>query len=383
MIKQINANGFKSFKDLEISFKPLTVLCGTNGSGKSSVLQLLLMLKAYTLEAESNGLVKLKNDEFDLGRQKDVVYRWSSNSTIQIKLITDMGTYELSSGEDEASSENDFVAFQSVGNAVMNKSLVVFFEKRVRYLSSDRLPPQSMHKYSAYSVKMNNIGRHGENAVSLLYAHGQDEIPMELCHDGTTDNRTLKGQVNAWLADVSSGVSVRTTPAGELLRLDVDYGAVKPAQGFRPENVGFGISYVLPVLVMILTAKKGDCLLIENPGAQLHPQGQAQMGRLLAKAAAYGIQIIAETHSDHVVNGIRVGCKKRADAHHDEFITEDEVLYYDGVLINFFDRINVSGDLLAEQYTEVTPIRIEASGELECYPNNFLDEWPRQIGELA
>lgn len=383
MIKQVSVKGFKSFKDLKISFKPLTVLCGTNGSGKSSVLQLLLMLKEYALEAEASGLIKLKNEEFDLGKRMDVVYRWSPEPTIQVGLDTSMGAYGVISSEGPDSSGNDFVVFRSTDDGFRSGPLVEFFEKRVRYLSSDRLPPQSMHRHSAYSVKMNNIGRHGENAVSLLYAHGQDEIPLELCHDGTTDNRTLKGQVNAWLADVSNGVSVRTTPAGELLRLDVDYGAVKPAQGFRPENVGFGISYVLPVLVMILTAKKGDCLLIENPGAQLHPQGQAQMGRLLTKAAAYGIQLIIETHSDHVVNGIRVGCKKRADDHLEECVKDGEVSYYDGVLINFFERIETIGDVLPEQYTLVKPIRVETSGELECYPDHFLDEWPRQMGEMA
>lgn len=383
MIKQVAVKGFKSFKDLKISFKPLTVLCGTNGSGKSSVLQLLLLLKAYALEAGPSGLVRLKNDEFDLGKRMDAVYRWSSKPTIQIGLDTSMGVYSVASSEGLDSSENDFVMFQLDGAGFRDVSLVEFFEKRVRYLSSDRLPPMSMHKNSAYSVMMNNVGRHGENAVSLLYALGQDEIPVELCHDGTTDNRTLKGQVNAWLADVSNGVSVRTTPAGELLRLEVDYGAVKPARGFRPENVGFGISYVLPVLVMILSAKKGDCLLIENPGAQLHPQGQAQIGRLLSKAAAYGIQIIIETHSDHVVNGIRVGCKKRADEYLEECVADGDAAYYNGAIINFFERVADVSDELSEQYSCVTPIRIESNGELECYPEGFLDEWPNQMGALA
>ncbi len=386
MINQIHVKGFKSFKDLPIPFKPLTVLCGTNGSGKSSVMQLLLLLKAYALEADRSGNVVLKNEEFNLGRMSDIVYRWSSKREIDISFNTSMGKYDIVSLD--GSSEDDFVTFQVKEGDFASDSLVEFFENNVHYLSSDRLAPQSMHNNSAYAVRTRDIGRHGENAVAIFYAHGQDEIPRELCHEGTENKRSLGEQVNAWLADVSHGVAVQTMPVGEFLKLEVDYGSAKVFnKGFRPENVGFGISYVLPVLVMILSAKKGDCLLIENPGAQLHPQGQAQIGRLLAKAAAYGIQIVIETHSDHVVNGIRVGCKKRADEHREECNEDGGVLYYNGAIIHFFERVydRTEGvdDALQEQYTNITPIRIEARGEFERYPDYFLDEWPRQLAEMA
>jgi len=73
----------------------------------------------------------------------------------------------------------------------------------------------------------------------------------------------------------------------------------------RPIHVGFGLTQVFPILVAVLSAPPGDILLIENPEVHLHPAGQALMGQFLADVARAGVQVILETHSDHVLNGIR------------------------------------------------------------------------------
>ena len=74
-------------------------------------------------------------------------------------------------------------------------------------------------------------------------------------------------------------------------------------------NTGFGISYVLGLVVTILSAKPGSLILIENPEAHIHPSGQAALMRLISLAAANGVQIILETHSDHIINGALVNWK--------------------------------------------------------------------------
>ena len=56
----------------------------------------------------------------------------------------------------------------------------------------------------------------------------------------------------------------------------------------------------------LLSAKRGTLVLLENPEAHLHPQGQVRIGELIARTAASGVQILVETHSDHVLNGIRL-----------------------------------------------------------------------------
>ena len=79
----------------------------------------------------------------------------------------------------------------------------------------------------------------------------------------------------------------------------------------RPIHTGFGLTQVLPIMVAALSANKDDLLLIENPEVHLHPAGQAAIGEFLAEVASAGVQVVIETHSDHVLNGIRRAVKNR------------------------------------------------------------------------
>lgn len=78
------------------------------------------------------------------------------------------------------------------------------------------------------------------------------------------------------------------------------------SNAYRSTNVGFGLTYSLPIFVAVLSSRPGSLILLENPEAHLHPKGQSRLGEFLAIAASQGIQIVAETHSDHVLNGVRV-----------------------------------------------------------------------------
>ena len=143
---------------------------------------------------------------------------------------------------------------------------------------------------------------------------------------------------------------------------------------FKPQNVGLGISYVLPVLVTILTAMPGAIIIIENPEAHIHPHGQAKLGELIARAAAYGVQVFVETHSDHVINGVRVAVR-------------DGILKPEDVNIAFFERKeqlkeNPVDDSDMEIFSEVRNIQVDANGSLSEYPEDFMDEWNNQLMEL-
>ena len=143
----------------------------------------------------------------------------------------------------------------------------------------------------------------------------------------------------------------------------------EPKDGYtnemKPVNTGFGISYVLPVVVAILKARKGDIVVIENPESHLHPKGQSVLGRMVALAAQDGVQFIVETHSDHVINGVRVAVKNGN-------------LSPSKVKIFYFDRVLEK----REQYSEVEEIRLDKNGELSNYPKGFLDEWSEQLMQL-
>jgi len=110
-------------------------------------------------------------------------------------------------------------------------------------------------------------------------------------------------------------------------------------------------------------APADSLFIVENPEAHLHPAGQSRLGRLLARMAGAGVQVIVETHSDHVINGIRLAA------------AEDRVLAADAVLIHFFDE-GASGGL-------PTAIELTEQGTLSSWPKGFFDQVEEDLGRLA
>src|SRR5262249_12397465 len=133
----------------------------------------------------------------------------------------------------------------------------------------------------------------------------------------------LKAQTEQWLSSVTRRLQIDTeTFAG------IGVTAIKFRTGedwVKPTNMGFGITYGLPVILAGLTAGTGGVLVVENPEAHLHPAGQSQMGIFLATMASAGVQIVVETHSDHILNGLR-----RA-------IGERRVLAASDAIVHYFD----------------------------------------------
>ena len=205
------------------------------------------------------------------------------------------------------------------------------------------------------------------------------EDPLIFEHDDGSHRMytTLSEQVDAWLNVVSPGarlnVSRRIVGDEEWYLETVGFGERNHAKVFRPQNVGFGISYVLPVLVAILTARPTDIVIIENPEAHLHPKGQSGLGKLLARAASYGVQLFVETHSDHVINGVRVAVKQG-------------ILSPNDVNVAFFDRhyhkVRYSDGIRGEYYADICNIKIDRNGMLSNYPKGFMDEWNNQYYQL-
>lgn len=192
-------------------------------------------------------------------------------------------------------------------------------------------------------------------------------------HEGSKETFLLE-QIQLWLNIISPGakVSFEKIAIGDLTRYHqfVTYGDKK----FKPENVGFGVSDILPVLTAVLTSRPGDVLIIGNPEAHLHPKGQAKIGELLARAAAFGVQLFVETHSDHVINGIRVA-------------VAEKIIKSEDVNIAFFERkehcdLLDDGAVKNETYAEVRNIKVDDQGSLSEYPADFMDEWNNQLMEL-
>ena len=162
------------------------------------------------------------------------------------------------------------------------------------------------------------------------------------------------------------GIEIRTDDVLELrvskmtLRqpaLDTDF--------LSPYNFGFGISYVLPIIVTGLIAERGSMILVENPEAHLHPKGQSHIGYFLAVMAGSGIQVIVETHSEHVLNGIRIAALKNKVAP-------------DDISINFFS-LKKEGKNTRHM---VEKINLDERMNLENWPEGFLDQEEEDLRTL-
>jgi predicted ATPase len=134
---------------------------------------------------------------------------------------------------------------------------------------------------------------------------------------------------------------------------------VVPTNEFSAENVGFGISYVLPLIVVILSAKPSSLILIENPEAHLHPKAQSKLIELMALAAQNGVQILVETHSDHIINGTLVAVKKY-ETH--------QGIAHNKVKIYYFHRSD------NHHTTEVTNLPVLEGGQIKNPPTGFFDQ---------
>lgn len=370
MLKRLNIKNFKALKEADLTLGKLNLLAGINGMGKSSLVQALLLLKQSGHRLRSGDLYLNDNEFVSLGKGRDVFYQYSDDKYIVIAIENEDGISR--NWHFEYHTDKEILYSVSVLKEDFNDMDTHFnvFSDNFQYLNAERIGPrQSYGSSSNYIENRKQIGSKGEYAVHYLNVFGTSEkVQSDLLNHPKARSRSLIHEVDAWLGEISPGTKLNTTavPGTEMVLLDVQFETkIEFTNRYRPVNVGFGISYVLPVILALLMAKKDRLIIIENPEAHLHPRGQAEMGRLMALAAHSGAQIIAETHSDHILNGVRVAVKNG------DIPKDDACIFY-------FDRKTTD----FEQYSFVTPIKIDSKGELSDYPPNFLDEWNNQLFKL-
>jgi predicted ATPase len=367
MITSVRLRNFKCFRQQLLEFSPLTLLSGLNGMGKSSVLQALLLLRqSFHQGTLPDTGVTLNGELLRLGTAQDVLYQDALEDELEIGVRWGPETEAAFVLGYDREADVLQMASKTVQGPVYNTSL---FSDRFHYLQAERLGPRVASPVSDYMVRhRRQIGSAGEYAAHYLAVFGDDKIPIpELAHP-QTESLLLRHQVEAWLGEISPGVRLNITPHPKMDSVNLEYsfvdGSVRTG-AFRSTGVGFGITYTLPVVLAVLSANTGALVLLENPEAHLHPKGQAQIGRLLAKAAAAGVQVAAETHSDHVLNGIRV-------AVHEDLIPADKIS------IHFFTR---SGDADGMCANIISP-RMYPDGRIDKWPEGFFDEWDRSLEAL-
>ena len=364
MISLLRLTNFKIFQEQSLEFKSLTVLSGINSSGKSSVLQSLLLLRqSYQQGLLENTGLALNGDWVCIGTAKDALCEAAKEESIRFEIGWENGIKGIWRFHYDT-KEADVLTLvpEPISTEVYKSSL---FQNKFNYLNAERIGSRVFNEMSDYQVRhLAQVGVRGEYTAHFLSVNQHQKIPNLTLEYPKAKSLELIDQVEAWMREVSPGTRIKIKDNVDLdvVSLQYSYGDSNP---YRATNVGFGISYTLPIIVAILASEPGSLILLENPEAHLHPKGQAKMGELFALAASCGVQIVVETHSDHILNGIRLA------VHGGKLDPNDVQLHY-------FQRKETRG----ESKTEVISPRMDRNGRIDNWPDGFFDEWKKNLAKL-
>lgn len=364
MITRLGIHNFKIFESQEFILPQLTLLTGINGVGKSTVIQSLLLLRqSFQQQFLQKGGLALNGNLVQIGTGQDALFDGVRTSD-EIGFDLDVEgqpsvfwrfAYDMTSEVLKTTIEN------STNFVYLDSSL---FNDQFQYLQAERIGPRTSFEMSEYSVRtQRQIGIQGEYTAHFLDSYQEMSVIPSLEHPDAVGN-SLRHQVEAWMTEISPGIRLDLEAFRKMGRMQVGISVVRGSDvsnSYRPTNVGFGIIYVLPILVALLSSLPQSLVIIENPEAHLHPRGQVKMGELMARAAAAGVQVICETHSDHILNGVRLAVK-------------NQLLQHDQVALNFFSR--------EEGNVKVEMPELDEEGRLDYRPEGFFDEYSNSMRKL-
>ena len=368
MLHHITLKNFKCFDELRLNLKNLTLITGINGAGKSSIVQALLLLRQSNddKKIDLHNQVKIDGDLVDLIHADAMRYTFSESKDIEINLTNDeMDVNFLIKEAISETKEATCIPSENLDEALKTCSL---FDENFVYLYAERTPPQRSYRKNSGSTTDSRLGdKHGHLTAFRFYqamSKGEKIQVPELQLSEKDD--TVIMNTSAWMNRIMNS-SIRIFANEESTdQISISYVIDIHGDNFKssPLNVAFGNSYIFPIILAILTAPAGSLIIIENPEAHLHPSAQFRMGEFLALAAQNGIQLIIETHSDHLLNGVRVMTKKKkmdADKVEIHYISQDEE----------DPRIHQDERILLEE-----------DGSLSHWPEGFFDEWELALREI-
>lgn len=350
MLLNIKLSNFKAFPCLQIPLSNLTLLSGLNNSGKSSLIQALRMINNWIKTGdptlpEHGSLEEMRNVNASRKESIDIAIE-TSKEPVDLKI--------------NFASESKPTADRFDGHSDVFPLLC--------YLNAERWGPRVYLPTYKYMGDLSHVGEYGEYVLDFLARHERDNVDPKLRHP-QSEGETLEWNVRGWLTEIAPGVDFKHTV--EQTR-DTSYATIND---FRPPNAGFGLSYTLPVIVMLLgmTANwineeekrlkdnRGVLILLENPEAHLHPRGQTIIGELIAAAASTGVQIIVETHSEHVMDGIRLAVR-------------NGVISSGKTVFHYFKNQRVVKDKINQYEIVVETPSLNRHGKLDFWPQGFFDQ---------
>ena len=372
MFTSLSLSRFKCYlKRQDIPLSQITLLYGLNGRGKSSAVQAILLLSQSMKTSNNIDTLPLAGNLINLGMYSDVLNASATQNSFAIGLscktiegIDDNVFVEYTKSPDtplraqmqsvdiNGQSRADSLTSQNAGEGEsslvtisVSDSVCLQMLKDISYIAANRLGVSNEESRLGVNVL---ITPKGENVLNVL----------------STAPIPFVDEVEEALSRILFGATVRVKNEADRIELFLD-SVVNSKHQYKPTNVGFGYGYVLPTIVQTLSAKNDSILIVENPESHLHPGAQSRLMEFLVnQAVEKNLQLIIESHSDHIANGLRIAVKK-------------EVVSPSNVSILHFNR-----SMSDSENPNVDVIQFDKHGNLSDYPDDFMDEWTKQLEQL-
>lgn len=347
MIDKIVINNFKCFKNISLELSNINLLAGVNSGGKSSAIQALLLLSQ---NITTNNVSTLNGHLVSIGDFSEARNYITNAREFEISAIKNNDKVAISFRE-----ENEICISEKKALNDNIENNLNYLKHKIHYLSANRIGVKDL--YDKNLNQIDKFGVLGEYAIDYLEKNKQNSLNESLVIN--KDSNTLIAQVNYWLQYILN-TEISTENISGTDRVKAQYSNM-PLRKNRPLNIGSGISYIISLLIVCLSSQKNDLIILENPEIHLHPKAQSRLTDFFVFIANYGIQLIIESHSDHIFNGLRKNVNKK-------LINKDLVSIY---FFNLVDNLS-------------NPIKIELNdlGQVKNHQEGLFDQFDDDLNEL-
>jgi predicted ATPase len=363
MLESVLIENFKCFRKQIIPLSSLTLLTGFNAAGKSTSIQSLLLGGQMARKGVDCKGIPLNGELVKLGTTGDVLSQYADEREIRFEYRTETESCLVKLDASERSSTSLEI---KEGSSLSTNNEVIDTLKKIVHISATRHGTLDVFPIPEdISPVFSDVGECGQYAPWWFDQYSDEDICVKRAHEDES-SLVLRRQFTAWANEIFPGseantVTIERTP---LVRLELRTGLQE--QWKRPANIGYGLTYTFPILVAGLLAKEGQVLIIDSPEAHLHPRGQSKIGYFLGVVAAAGVQVIIETHSDHVLNGVRLSIAKNK-------------IPPENVAIHFYTTPCGTDDLRPRV---ISPI-LNKEGGLSEWPEGFFDQSDKDLAILS
>ena len=357
VLQTLRMKGYKCFDCLSLDLGKLTLMTGLNGSGKTAALEPLLLLSQAMHSVDFNRM-PLNGSLVRLGTGKDIRSTISNEQMLfHIDWMEKSTSLQSTSFHPDVQPLYDTLNLDLADDFAENNRELMDALKSISILGGERIKSNGKKPkgnimaaksvcpdfFSDYVLRYDDYKDYGCFIPNPCRVSSEVEVPDARCKLDR-HNLTLEGQVKAWYDFLFPRLNKEILP-----------------------TTGKGPASVFPILIALLTAKDGQTIIIESPEAHLHASAQSQMGHLLAHFANAGLQIIADTQSEHVLNGIR-------------HAVQLESLPAQDIRIYFLN--GAIGQDHGGPDHGVTSIDMDQRGNLSDWPEEFFDRAQQDMSKL-